>query len=384
MTSYEKPAKPDTGGSYTGFDHVTFWVGNAKQAAQWYVARLGFQPFAYSGLETGSRDVATHVVKQNEIVFAFKSPLQPSGDVSDEMGKHLSLHGDAAKDVAFAVDNAKAMYEIAVKRGAKSISEPKELKDENGSVIVATIATYGDCTHTFVERKDFKGAFLPGFKAVTTVDPLATFTDPPNINFIDHVVGNQDDNQMTPVCEWYEKVLQFHRFWSVDDKMVHTEYSSLRSIVMVDYDRKVKMPINEPADGKRKSQIKEYVDYHGTGGVQHIALNTRDIITAVRLLRKRGVEFLTIPKTYYTNLRERLAKSPVELKEDLDIIEELHILVDFDDQGYLLQLFTKPVEDRPTLFFEVIQRENHEGFGAGNFKALFESIELEQAKRGNL
>lgn len=381
---HDRPEKPDTGGNYAGFDHVKFWVGNAKQAADWYIARFGFEAVAYSGLETGERQVASYVVRQNDIVCVFQSPLTPTGDISAQFGAHIAKHGDAARDVAFAVDNCKAMYEMAVKRGAQSVSEPQELKDENGSVIVATIATYGDCTHTFVQRNDFKGAFLPGYKAIVEEDPLSKITAQPGLKFIDHVVGNQDDDQMTPVCEWYEKILQFHRFWSVDDKMVHTEYSSLRSIVMVDYDRKVKMPINEPAAGKRKSQIKEYVEYHGGAGVQHIALNTRDIISAVRAMRARGVKFLTIPKTYYTHLRERLAKSPVNVKEDLDVIEELHILVDFDDQGYLLQLFTQPVEPRPTLFWEVIQRENHEGFGAGNFKALFQSIELAQKERGNL
>mmetsp|Transcript_30685 Transcript_30685/g.74925 ORF Transcript_30685/g.74925 Transcript_30685/m.74925 type:complete len:311 (-) Transcript_30685:142-1074(-) len=310
------------------------------------------------------------------------------------MGADIALHGDAVKDVAFAVDNCRAMHAAAVARGAESVRAPVELKaaadgsEGSGSVWVATIKTYGDCTHTFVERAaGFTGAFLPGFRslaAAAAADPLVKLTEPIGLSHVDHCVGNQPDLEMTPVCDWYERVLQFHRFWSVDDKMVHTEFSSLRSIVMVDYDAVVKMPINEPADGKRKSQIQEYVEYHGGAGVQHIALRTDDIIGAVRRLRARGVQFLTIPAAYYKDLRERLAASKCVVKEDMDVIEQLHILVDFDDNGYLLQLFTKPVEDRPTLFIEVIQRNNHEGFGAGNFGALFKSIELEQDRRGNL
>lgn len=380
---FEKPAKPDCGGTYSGFDHIRFFCSNAKAVSEWYIARFGFEPYAFAGLETGSREVATHVIRQNKIVLAFSNLLQPSGGaVNHEYAHYLAVHGDAVKDVAFAVDNARGMFDAAVKRGAVVVRAPYELKDDNGVVVLATIKTYGDCTHTFVQRSAFNGAFLPGYKALAAdSDPLTKFTPSPNVSFIDHIVGNQDDDQMLPVVEWYEKVLQFHRFWSVDDSIVHTEYSSLRSIVVCDYDRKIKMPVNEPADGKRKSQIKEYVEYHGGAGVQHIALNTPDIINSVRQMKARGVRFLTIPKTYYTHLRQRLAKSPVQVKENLDIIEELNILVDFDDKGYLLQLFTQPVEDRPTLFWELIQRANHEGFGAGNFVALFTSIEIDQMQR---
>lgn len=376
----DKPAKPNTGGNYTGFDHIRFYCSNAKTASEWYIARFGFEPYAFSGLETGSKELATHVIRQNDIVLAFSNTLQPSE--SNEIGQYVTKHGDAVKDVAFAVDDCRGIFGEAVKRGAVVVREPFELKDANGCVVLATIKTYGDCTHTFVQRTGYKGAFLPGYKALAAgSDPLSKITPPPGLAFIDHVVGNQDDDQMLSVVEWYEKVLQFHRFWSVDDTMVHTEYSSLRSIVMVDYDRKVKMPLNEPADGKRISQIKEYVNYHGNAGVQHVALNTPDVINAVRQLKARGVHFLTIPKKYYEHLRARLAKSPVHVKENLDVIEELNILVDFDDKGYLLQLFTQPVEDRPTLFWEVIQRANHEGFGAGNFQALFAAIEEGQMER---
>ncbi|RKO94100.1 4-hydroxyphenylpyruvate dioxygenase protein [Blyttiomyces helicus] len=271
----------------------------------------------------------------------------------------------------------------AVDRGAKSIREPYEAKDEFGSVVMATIATYGDVEHTFVERTNYKGKFLPGY-ITPRQDPIVALLPPTDILRIDHVVGNQPDNEMVSACELYEKTMDFHRFWSVDDSQMHTEYSALRSIVVTDYDEVVKMPINEPAEGKKKSQIQEYVDYHGGAGVQHIALKTNDVIKSVSNLRARGVEFLTIPPGYYANLRLRLQSSATKVTESLDEIEKLHILVDYDENGYLLQIFSKPVEDRPTLFIEIIQRKNHEGFGAGNFKALFEALEAEQDKRGNL
>jgi len=369
---------------YHGFDHLTFYVGNALQVAAWYVARLGFVPYAYRGLETGKRDAASHVIKQGKIFFVFTSTLNPSDETSLSIGKELQRHGDGVKDVAFEVDDCRSIYQRAIERGAKSVSGVTELKDDNGSVLVATIATYGDCTHTFVERKNYKGIFLPGFQKSDENDPLAKITPAVGLQFVDHVVGNQPDQEMVPVVEWYEKILDFHRFWSVDDKMIHTEYSSLRSIVVTDRDEIVKMPINEPAAGKKKSQIQEYVDYWGGAGVQHIALHTEDIINAVSLLKARGLKFLRIPKSYYVTLREKLAVSPVKVKEDLSKIEELDILVDYDDHGYLLQIFTKPVEDRPTLFLEIIQRNNHQGFGAGNFKSLFEAIERDQNARGNL
>ncbi len=246
------------------------------------------------------------------------------------------------------------MYELAVSRGAKSVKEPEEFKDENGTVIVATIGTYGDTVHSLVQRVDYDGPFLPGFKEATLKEPFNEMVERPNFIRIDHVVGNQPDMEMEPTAQYYEKMLDFHRYWSVDDSMIHTEYSSLRSIVMTDFDQVIKMPINEPAPGKRKSQIQEYVDYYGGAGVQHVAMLTDDIIHCIKVMKQRGLEFLKVPKTYYDNLRKSLEKSPVEVKEDLDTIEELNILVDYDDKGYLLQLFTKPVQDRPTLFFEVI------------------------------
>jgi len=370
--------------TYHGFDHVSFRVGNALQAATYYIARFGFHHLAYRGLETGSRETVSHVVKQGDILFEFVSALNPTGSISAEFGRELATQGDGAKDVAFRVDDCRALYKQAISRGAKSIAEPTELTDSDGVVVRATVATYGNAHHSFIERKNYKGVFLPGYVATTEEDPLSKLTSPVGLDFIDHVVGNQPDNAMVPIVEWYEKILDFHRFWTVDDKMIHTEYSSLRSIVVTDKDEKVKMPINEPANGKRKSQIQEFVDYYGGAGVQHIALNTSDIIHSVSNLKARGLNFLRVPKTYYTLLRQKLAHAPIKVTEDMNKLEELSILVDYDDKGYLLQIFTKPVEDRPTLFFEVIQRHNHQGFGAGNFKALFESIEVDQAARGNL
>jgi 4-hydroxyphenylpyruvate dioxygenase len=313
-------------------------------------------------------------------VFAFSNALNPK---QSELGDQLALKGDFVQDVAFAVQDAKAMYEKAVSRGAKSYKEPYTLTDEHGSVTIATVHTYGNVVHSFVERKGYSGAFLPGFKAVAQ-DPLSNVMKHGDAKFIDHCVGNMPDLQMETAADWYKNILGFHRFWSVDDKQVHTEYSALRSTVMADFDRTIRMPINEPAEGKKKSQIAEYVEYYGGAGVQHIALNVVDLVTTVSNLKKRGVDFLPIPASYYADLRVRLAASPTDVKESLDDIERLGILVDFDDQGYLLQLFTRPVQDRPTLFYEFIQRANHEGFGAGNFKALFESIERDQASRGNL
>ena len=314
-------------------------------------------------------------------MFAFTSPLNPG---SEEFTRELDKHGDGVKDVAFTVDDAAGIYNKAVERGAVGVKAPETLKDEHGSVVVASVRTYGDTIHTFVQRIDYTGPFLPGFKAHHLKEKFNTICTPINIDFVDHVVGNQPDLQMESAVQWYEKMLDFHRFWSVDDKMVHSEYSSLRSIVVADFDEIVKMPINEPAAGKRKSQIQEYVDYYGGAGVQHVALSTQDIIGAVTALTERGVEFLTIPDAYYERLEKGLEAAGIKIQEDIEVLKKFKILIDYDDQGYLLQIFTKPVEDRPTLFFEVIQRHNHQGFGAGNFKSLFESIEIEQARRGNL
>jgi len=371
-------------GKFLGFDHLVFWVGNAKQAASVYTARFGFEYYAYSGLETGSRQVATHVVKKDKIVFAFQSSYGTINDKENEIAAHVSKHGDGVRDVAFEVEDATKVHDHAVEKGAKSVRKPEKLSDENGYVIISTIQTYGDTVHTFIERKNYKGFFMPGFKDHYLRDPLNDLLPDTKLTVVDHCVGNQPEKEMEPVVEWYEKMLEFHRFWSVDDTMMHTEYSALASIVIADFDENIKMPINEPAQAKKKSQIQEYVDYYVGAGVQHIALKTEDIIASVTALRHRGVEFLPCPKSYYENLRKKLPLLNIKVAEDIDTIEKLNLLIDYDDKGYLLQIFTKPVEDRPTLFFEIIQRRNHFGFGAGNFKSLFQAIEDEQAKRGNL
>ncbi|KAJ3643451.1 hypothetical protein Zmor_026161 [Zophobas morio] len=380
MTTYtDKGPKPTTG-KFLSFDHLTFYVGNAKQAASYYVTRLGFEPLAYKGLENKSRRFASHVVRQNQIIFVFVSPYEP-GD--DEVGPHLVKHGDGVKDIAMAVEDLDKIVLRAKQKGAKIIKDIWEESDFHGIVRFATIQTYGDTTHTFIDRSLYRGPFLPGY-TMCNEDKLSKTLPPAKLDFIDHVVGNQPDGEMESVAKWYETILQFHRFWSVDDKQVHTEYSALRSIVMSNWEENIKLPINEPAPGKKKSQIEEYVEYYGGAGVQHIALNTQDIIKSVQNLQSRGVEFLQVPDSYYDILRQQLKLSKVKVSEDLDILQKLKILIDYDENGYLLQIFTKNMQDRPTLFLEVIQRRNHNGFGAGNFKALFEAIEIEQAKRGNL
>lgn len=382
MTTYtDKGPKPEAG-RFLNFDHVTFWVGNAKQAASHYCVRMGFEPFMYKGLETGSRDMVAHVVRQNKIIFAFQSMLNP--DKPAEMARHMSRHGDAVKDVAFTVEDLDAIIKKAKERGGILVKDIWEETDKNGTIRRAIIQTYGDTTHTLIDRSKYNGEFLPGFVNVTNKDPVLKQLPEIGLQFIDHIVGNQPDLQMTPAVDWYEKNLQFHRFWSVDDKQLSTEFSALRSIVVANYEETIKMPINEPAPGKRKSQIQEYVDYNGGAGVQHIAMRTNDIISTIKKLRERGQNFLEIPDTYYRALKENLKNSKVKIVEDMDVLQSQNILIDYDDDGYLLQIFTKNMQDRPTLFLEVIQRENFGGFGAGNFKSLFEAIELDQAERGNL
>jgi len=389
MTSYAKKDKRPEIGRFYGFHHVELWVSNAKQIADYYCIRFGYTKVGYKGLETGSRRWASHVVSQNNIRIVFTSALNPLTEKSPEDEKlyhaWIAQRGDSVRNIAFKCDDAGAIYKKATSRGAKGVFEPEELKDDNGAVTTATIETYGGVYHTLVSGWDtYKGSFLPGFKEVTEQDPVCALLPDCHLDFIDHIVGNHEDGKMEEVSTWYEKMLDFHRFWSVDDKQVHTEYSSLRSVVMTDYDETIKMPNNEPAKGKRKSQIQEYVEYHGGAGVQHIAINVKNILVTLPALKKRGMKFLTIPKSYYKNLRKRLDNAGIKVKEDLDTIEKHNILVDFDDKGYLLQIFTKPVEDRPTLFYEIIQRAGNSGFGVGNFKALFQSIEQDQAARGNL
>ncbi|KAH8037132.1 hypothetical protein HPB51_008814 [Rhipicephalus microplus] len=371
---------PD-GGRFLAFDHVTFWVGNAKQAASFYCTKMGFEYLCYKGLETGSRKVVSHAVRQNKIIFVFASALNPDDEV---MGPHLVKHGDGVKDIAFSVEDLDTIVKRAKERGAAIVRDIWEESDECGTVRFATVQTCGDTTHTFVERGSYNGLFLPGFKKHPSRDRSYEKLPNSGLQFIDHCVLNQPDLEMVPAAQWYERSLMFHRFWSVDDKQIHTKYSALRSIVVTNYEETIKMPINEPANGLRRSQIQEYVDYYGGAGVQHIALNTSDIIASITALRERGMEFLDTPDTYYTQLREKLKTAKITVSEDLNTLQKLKILIDYDDNGYLLQIFTKNMQDRPTLFLEVIQRHNHHGFGAGNFKSLFEAIEAEQEARGNL
>ena len=334
------------------------------------------------GLATGEKEFSTHVVRNNQITFAFTQAQNPG---HPEFSAHHNKHGDGVKDVAFTVDDARGIHDKAIAKGATSVRAPETITDENGTVILASVKTYGDTIHTFVQRSDYSGPFLPGYKAHRQTEVLNGYLPSPELLYIDHCVGNQPDGEMEPVARWYEQMLDFHRFWSVDDKQINTEFSSLRVVVVTDYDETIKMPINEPASGKRKSQIQEFCEYYGGAGVQHIAMRTENIIETVTRMKSRGVVFLdTIPDTYYEKLRAGLSSVNLQVQEDIDILQREKILVDYDEKGYLLQIFTKPLEDRPTLFLEVIQRRNHQGFGAGNFKALFESIEQEQALRGNL
>lgn len=400
-TSNNTASAIDGAPNFHGYDHVTWYVGNAKQAASYYTTRLGFYTVAYKGLETGSRYIASHVVANGNIRFVLTSPLRSHAELADnepispeerkllkEIHTHLEKHGDAVKDVAFEVDDVDAVYNQAVEQDAVSIVPPRTTSDQDGSIRSAAISTYGDTTHTLISRASYSGVFLPGYKAIaaTKADPLQHLLPTVTLEAIDHCVGNQDWGAMEAACAYYERCLSFHRFWSVDDSQISTEYSALNSIVMASPNNVVKMPINEPAPGKKKSQIEEYVDFYGGAGVQHIALRTNDIVTAVTNLRARGVEFISVPETYYTTMRSRLKsdRRAWQLQEDFDTIQKLNILIDFDEGGYLLQLFTKPLMDRPTVFIEIIQRNNFDGFGAGNFKSLFEAIEREQEERGNL
>ena len=356
----------------SAFDHCELYVGNAKQAAHYYKNVLGFQTIGYKGLETGSRDKVSYVMKQNKVNFILSSPLVPG----TEIGLHIDKHGDGIKDVSFSVDNAENAWKETTDRGAESISKPKLINDDKGEAVIATIKTYGDTTHTFVERSNYKGAFLPGYAEIKKENNYNSV----GIIHIDHVVGNQPDGIMQSVCDFYEKIFGWHRFWSVDDKDVSTKYSSLRSIVMANENEIIKMPINEPAKGLKKSQIQEFIDYYKGSGVQHVAMSTKDIISTVKKLKSNGIEFLPTPASYYNNITDRIGY----VEEDLNTLAELGILIDSDENGYMLQIFTKPIQDRPTLFYEIIQRKGSNSFGKGNFKALFESIEREQSERGNL
>ncbi|MFT4600012.1 MAG: 4-hydroxyphenylpyruvate dioxygenase [Arenicella sp.] len=360
-----------------GTDYVEFYVGNAKQAAHFYKTAFGFQSYAYKGLETGCKDYASYVLKQDKIRIVLTTPLSSKSPIND----HIVKHGDGVKITALWVDDAKKSWEETTKRGAKSFMEPTIESDEHGEVVRAGIYTYGETVHMFVERKNYKGAFLPGYQEwKSDYNP-----EPTGLKFIDHMVGNVGWGQMDIWVKWYEDVMGFVNFLSFDDKQIHTEYSALMSKVMSNGNGRIKFPINEPAKAAKRSQIEEYLDFYEDSGVQHIAMATDDIISTVSQLRARGIEFLsTPPEEYYRSVPGRLEEHSHELKEDIETLKGLGIMIDADEEGYLLQIFTKPVEDRPTLFFEIIQRMGARGFGAGNFKALFESIEREQEKRGTL
>lgn len=360
-----------------GTDYVEFYVGNAKQAAHYYKTAFGFQSYAYKGLETGSKDSVSYVVKQNRIKLVLTSPLNSKSPIN----KHIVKHGDGVKVIALWVEDARKAFEDTTSRGAKPYMEPVLETDEFGEVVRSGIYTYGETVHMFVERKNYQGVFLPGFKKwESDYNP-----SPVGLKFIDHMVGNVGWGQMNNWVKWYEDVMGFENFLSFDDKQIHTEYSALMSKVMSNGNGRIKFPINEPAKGKKKSQIEEYLDFYEGEGVQHIAVATDDIIKTVSQLKVRGVEFLPPPpQTYYDDIPRRLGEHKNMMHEDMRELQKLSIMVDADEEGYLLQIFTKPVEDRPTLFFEIIQRMGAKGFGAGNFKALFESIEREQANRGTL
>jgi 4-hydroxyphenylpyruvate dioxygenase len=355
-----------------GTDYIEFYVGNAKQSSLFYQHVMGFQLVGYRGPETGVRHQASYLLQQNKIRFVLTSALGPDGPIA----QHVLKHGDGVRDLAFWVDDARDAYAKAIERGARSVREPEVLHDEQGDVVIAAIATYGDTIHSIVERRNYRGLFLPGFVPVQS-NYTAVST---GLKYVDHCVGNVELGRMNYWVEYYSRVLGFFNLLSFDDKQISTEYSALMSKVMSNGNGRIKFPINEPAAGKKKSQVEEYLDFYGGPGVQHIAIATDDIVKTVGDLKARGMEFLTIPATYYDTVLERVGK----IDEDLAPLAALGILVDHDDEGYLLQVFSKPVQDRPTLFVEIIQRKGAKSFGAGNFKALFESLEREQALRGNL
>jgi 4-hydroxyphenylpyruvate dioxygenase len=356
-----------------GTDYVEFYVGNAKQAAHYYMSAFGFQALAYAGPETGIKDRASYVVRQNKLTFVLTTALRTDNSIAD----HVYMHGDGVKTLALMVDDATSAWKETTDRGAKTYMEPSVMKDDHGEVVLSGIKIYGDTVHLFVERKNYTGVFMPGFIKWENEHFKPTDT---GLLYVDHCVGNVGWNQMNPWVKFYEDVMGFKNILSFDDEDISTEYSALMSKVMSNGNGFVKFPINEPAEGKKKSQVEEYLEFYNGEGVQHVALATNDIVTTVKELMNRGVEFLRVPTTYYDDLLDRVGK----IDEDLGPLKELGILVDRDNEGYLLQLFSKPIQDRPTLFFEIIQRKGAKSFGKGNFKALFEAIEREQEARGNL
>jgi len=356
-----------------GTDYVEFYVGNARQAAYYYRSAFGMTLVAYSGPETGTHDRASYVVQQNKVRFVLTTPLEPDHAIAE----HIQRHGDGVRDIALWVDDAESAYRETTARGAKGVRQPETLRDEHGEVRISAIAAYGDTIHSFIERRRYRGVFLPGYIAVNGPDLVAR---PVGLKYIDHMVGNVGWGEMNRWVEFYQNVMGFRLYQHFDDQDISTEYSALMSKVMANGNGRVKFPINEPAVGRKKSQIEEYLEFYKGPGVQHIAMATDDIVETVSKLRDQGLEFLRVPGTYYQDLEKRVGK----IDEPVEDLARLGILVDRDDEGYMLQIFTRPVEDRPTLFYEVIQRKGSRSFGKGNFKALFEAIEREQALRGNL
>ena len=355
-----------------GTDYIEFYVGNAKQAAHFYKTVFGFQSLAYSGPETGTKEKASYVIRQNKLTFVLTTPVRSGNAIAD----HIAKHGDGVKAIALKVEDATSAWEETTRRGGKSFLEPMSLTDGDGQLVISGIHTYGDTVHLFIERENYHGVFMPGFRPLeSTYNPAET-----GLLYVDHCVGNVGWNQMNPWVKFYEDVMGFRNILSFDDKDISTEYSALMSKVMSNGNGYVKFPINEPAEGKKKSQVEEYLDFYDGEGVQHVAIATKNIVKTVTELQKRGLEFLNIPSTYYETVLDRVGR----IDEDLEPLARLGILVDRDDEGYLLQIFTRPVEDRPTLFFEIIQRKGAKSFGKGNFKALFEALEREQEAQGYL
>ncbi|HEU4565841.1 MAG TPA: 4-hydroxyphenylpyruvate dioxygenase [Gemmatimonadaceae bacterium] len=380
MATQTIPAPAETHDVFpiNGTDYIEFYVGNAKQAAHYYRAAFGFQLIGYRGPETGVRDRASYLLQQDKIRFVLTTAIRPDlSPLAAEIAAHVERHGDGVRDLALWVDDARDAYQKAVERGAVSVHEPRVLRDDNGEIVIAAIRTYGDTIHSLVERKNYGGLFMPGFAPVQTPHFQPK---PVGLKYVDHCVGNVELGKMNVWVEFYAHVMGFRNLITFDDKDISTEYSSLMSKVMANGNDRIKFPINEPAQGKKKSQIDEYLEFYGGPGVQHMALATDDIVATVTELRSRGVEFLSAPTSYYDQLQSRVGK----IDEPLEVLAKLGILVDRDPDGYLLQIFSKPVQDRPTVFYEIIQRKGAKGFGKGNFKALFEAIEQEQAKRGNL
>ncbi|OQD71542.1 hypothetical protein PENPOL_c001G10037 [Penicillium polonicum] len=382
--------------NYIGFDYIGWYVGNARQTVSYFVNHYGFSVLAYRGPETGSFATTAYVVGNGAARFVFTAPLGSPDSSWDtraseeerafcsDLHAHLTKHGDGVKDIAFQVDEVRSVWAHAVENGAESVREPEVIKSDEGEVLIAAIRTFGDTIHTLINRSAYEGQFLPGFKTVEQTHNLQKHLPKIDIVEIDHCVGNQPWDGLDGIVKYYEEALNFHRFWTVDDKEMCTDFSAMRSVVVASPNEVIKMPMNEPTVGKKKSQIEEFCDYYNGAGCQHIAFRTSNIIEAVDSLQKRGVDFLSVPDTYYVDVRKRLQRMGTKVAEDINTLQQYNILIDFDEGGYLLQIFTKHVGDRPTVFLEIIQRENFDGFGAGNFKSLFEAFEREQALRGNL